>query len=233
MKDESQNAAVLNAPVSGGRFAAGEDPAKRQQIMDGAKRVFMKMGFDAASMNDVTREAGVSKGTLYVYFANKEDLFSAMIDNERAHFVANIRTALADDADVTASLYECGMVFVTHITSEKTINAMRTVIGVRERMPSLCQGFFKGPENLRTVLRDFLQRQAALGRVEIEDFDMAARQFLEMAGGGYFKLRLFGDLDAPPAKEEIDYVVRGALRVFMKAYGTQPKSPSDGQPSAT
>ncbi|MQB41867.1 TetR/AcrR family transcriptional regulator [Rhizobium sp. ICMP 5592] len=225
MKHEPQNVAVLNAPASGGRWAAGEDPVKRQQILEGAKRVFMKMGFDAASMNDVTREAGVSKGTLYVYFANKEDLFSAMMDSERAHFVANIRTVLADDADMATSLYDCGMVFVTHITSDKTMNAMRTIIGVRERMPSLCQGFFKGPENLRTVLRDFLQRQAALGRVEIEDFDMAARQFLEMAGGGYFKLRLFGDLETPPSKEEIDYVVRGALRVFVKAYGTEQKCP--------
>lgn len=59
-----------DAVTASGRFAAGEDPAKRRQILDGAKRVFMRMGFDAASMNDVTREAGVSKGTLYVYFGN-------------------------------------------------------------------------------------------------------------------------------------------------------------------
>ena len=48
----------------GGRPAAGEDPVKREQILDGALCVFMQMGFDAASMNDITREAGVSKGTL-------------------------------------------------------------------------------------------------------------------------------------------------------------------------
>ena len=41
------------------------------------------MGFDAASMNDITREAGVSKGTIYVYFANKEELFEALIEEER------------------------------------------------------------------------------------------------------------------------------------------------------
>lgn len=221
MKHESQNSVVLNAPApaSGGRWAAGEDPAKRQQILEGAKRVFMKMGFDAASMNDVTREAGVSKGTLYVYFANKEDLFSAMMDSERAYFVGLVRTTLADEADVASSLYDFGMVFVTHVTSDKTISAMRTVIGVRERMPSLCQRFFTGPENLRTVLRGFLERKAAVGQVKIEDFDMAARHFLEMASGGYFKLRLFGDMDVPPSKEEIDYVVRGAVRVFLAAYG--------------
>ncbi|WP_047457157.1 TetR/AcrR family transcriptional regulator [Rhizobium rhizogenes] len=223
MKHEPQNVAVLNAPASGGRWAAGEDPVKRQQILEGAKRVFMKMGFDAASMNDVTREAGVSKGTLYVYFANKEDLFSAMMDSERAHFVQILRTTLADDADMAASLYEFGMVFVTHVTSEKTISAMRTLIGVRERMPSLCRQFFTGPENLRTILRDFLERQVAAGRLHIEDFDLAARHFLEMASGSYFKIRLLGEMDAPPSKEEIDYVVRGAIRVFLAGYGIHQK----------
>lgn len=180
----------------------------------------MKMGFDAASMNDVTREAGVSKGTLYVYFANKEDLFAAIVNSERAHFVEIVRAALVDDADIASSLLQFGKVFATHVTSDKTISAMRTVVGVRERMPTLCQRFFTGPDNLRTVLRSFLERKAEAGAVEIEDFDLAARQFLEMASGGYFKLRLFGDMDAPPSADEIDYVVRGAVRVFLAAYAT-------------
>jgi len=169
----------------------------------------------------VTREAGVSKGTLYVYFANKEDLFSAMMDSERAQFIGLARTVLADDADIASSLYEFGMVFATYVTSDKAISAVRTVIGVRDRMPSLCQRFFTGPDNLRTVLRGFLERKAEAGSVDIDDFDLAARQFLEMASGGYFKLRLFGDMDQPPSKEEIDYVVRGAVRVFLAAYGAK------------
>jgi AcrR family transcriptional regulator len=218
MKHDPQQTAPVNAPASGGRWAAGEDPVKRQQILEGATRVFMKMGFDAASMNDVTREAGVSKGTLYVYFANKEDLFSAMIDAERSRFVAAIRETLSEGLDVETNLFEFGKVFVTHVTSDKAISAMRSVIGVRERMPGLCQRFFTGPENLRTVLRGFLERQGEAGRLDIEDFDMAARHFLDMASGSYFKLRLFGDMDIPPSKKEIDYVVRGAVRVFMAAY---------------
>src|ERR1044072_134597 len=95
-----EDTAVLSPPNQGGRFAAGEDPGKRTQIVDGARRVFLKLGFDAASMNDVTREAGVSKGTLYVYFANKEELFHAMVEAERTRFVATVRAALTENADV-------------------------------------------------------------------------------------------------------------------------------------
>jgi AcrR family transcriptional regulator len=205
--------------AASGRWPAGEDPAKRQQILEGAKRVFMKMGFDAASMNDVTREAGVSKGTLYVYFANKEELFSAMIESERAAFVASVRTALAEHDDVETGLYDFAVSFITHVTDEKVIDAMRTVLGVRDRMPQLCQRFFKGPENLRTILCDFLQQHVAAGKLEIDDLDLAAGQFLDLASGSFFKLRLFGSMDRPPPPSEIDRVARGAIRMFLATYG--------------
>lgn len=221
MTEKLKIAAEENQTAAGGRWAAGEDPVKRQQILDGAKRVFMKMGFDAASMNDVTREAGVSKGTLYVYFANKEELFSAMIESERAAFLASIRTALNEPADMEAGLYDFAVSFITHVTDEKIIDAMRTVLGVRDRMPQLCQGFLKGPENLRTVLCDFLTRQVAAGTLVIDDLELAAGQFLDLASGSYFKLRLFGTMDQPPSQPEIDRVARGAIRVFLAAYGPQ------------
>ena len=45
----------------------------------------MSVGFDAASMNDIAAAAGVSKGTLYVYFDSKVALFEALIREERVH----------------------------------------------------------------------------------------------------------------------------------------------------
>lgn len=212
-----------NSSSAGGRWAAGEDPIKREQILDGAHRVFMRLGFDAASMNDVTREAGVSKGTLYVYFANKEDLFTAIIERQRATFIATMRMALAEHEDLEAGLYDFGVTFVRHMTDEKVITAMRTVLGVRERMPVLCKRFFKGPENLRTVLQDFLVRHMEDGKLQIDDLELAAAQFLDLSSGSFFKLRLFGSMDAPPPEAEIERVIKGAVRTFLAAYGTGPR----------
>ena len=56
--------------------------AKRRQIMDGARSAFLAAGFDGASMNDIARSAGVSKGTLYAYFNSKDELFEAIIRAE-------------------------------------------------------------------------------------------------------------------------------------------------------
>ena len=62
--------AILQSPPAAAG-AGDEDSAKRRQIVEGARNVFLAQGFDAASMNDIARAAGVSKGTLYVYFNNK------------------------------------------------------------------------------------------------------------------------------------------------------------------
>ncbi len=219
--DTSKTLPVIETSAPAGRFAAGSDPAKREQIIDGAKRVFMQKGFDAASMNDITREAGVSKGTIYVYFDNKEDLFVAMVERERAAFLAALRTALNDNENVETGLRAFGIRFLEHLTDEKTVNAMRTVLGVRERMPDLCARFFRGPQNLRTVLQDFLTLHVKVGTLVIDDIDLASGQFLDLASGSFFKFRLFGTMPEAPPRQEIERVIRGAIHVFMAAYGAK------------
>src|SRR5437016_12447685 len=64
------------------RLVAEEDSSKRRQILDGASKVFMDLGFDGASMGEIARAAGVSKGTLYVYFSDKNRLFEAIVERE-------------------------------------------------------------------------------------------------------------------------------------------------------
>ncbi len=205
---------------SSSRFAAGEDPVKRGQILDGAKRVFMKMGFDAASMNDVTREAGVSKGTIYVYFDSKEDLFAALIEREKGRFTETLRDILADSHDVEDGLRRFGIAFARQILVGDMIPAMRTVLGVVDRMPGLCSRFLSAaPANARTVLEAFLRRKMAEGALKSVDEELAARQFIDLATGTYFKLKLFNEVKAVPDQTEIDRVVDSAIYVFMAAYG--------------
>src|SRR5215470_3506409 len=77
-EEEMSGQSVLERPA---RDVAG-DTAKREQILEGARRVFLGQGFDAASMGEIARAAGVSKGTLYVYFKNKEDLFESIVHEQ-------------------------------------------------------------------------------------------------------------------------------------------------------
>jgi AcrR family transcriptional regulator len=219
MPENKQPPCETATPV--GRFSAGGDPAKREQILEGAKRVFMTVGFDAASMNDITREAGVSKGTIYVYFANKDDLFTALMERERALVGQWMKDMLSSIDSAEEGLRRFGMGFAERITSDATISAMRTMIGVVPRMPNLSKRFFQGDAlDARIALEQFLKRQIANGTLAIDDVELAARQFVELSSGIFMKMRLFGHMSSPPPEDEISRVIEGAVKVFLAAYGT-------------
>ena len=57
-------------------------PEKQRLILQGAACVFARDGYEGASMSRIAARAGVSKGTLYNYFAGKAELFSAWVAGE-------------------------------------------------------------------------------------------------------------------------------------------------------
>lgn len=205
----------------GGRPAAGEDPVKREQILDGAQRVFMRLGFDASSMNDITREAGVSKGTLYVYFKNKEDLFAAIIQRKKSLVFERLRDIVAADMSVAETLFEFGVTFGAHLLSDDAIRGQRIVIGVIDRMPELADSFFRfGPNTGPALLSNYLARQVELGRLKpIDDPMFTSRQLGDLCMAGLYRPRLFGEMREPPSQERIEQNVEWAVRLFLNTYG--------------
>ena len=205
----------------GGRPAAGEDPVKREQILDGALCVFMQMGFDAASMNDITREAGVSKGTLYVYFKNKEDLFAAIIERQKMRIFGQLQEILEKNLSVAETLHDFGVLFTTHLLSEKTIRGMRMVIGVIDRMPGLANQFMvAGPNSGPAMLARYLERQAEIGTLkDVDDPMRVGRQFGDLCLAGLFRLRLFGEMKDAPTADQVERNVASAVKVFLNTYG--------------
>lgn len=218
---KTDGASMTQPEPQGGRPAAGEDPVKREQILDGALCVFMRMGFDAASMNDITRQAGVSKGTLYVYFKNKEDLFAAIIERQKMRIFGRLQEILERNKPIAEQLHDFGILFASHMLAENPIRGMRMVIGVFDRMPKLANVFLAvGPNSGPVVLANYLQKQLALGNLrDIDDPMMAGRQFTELCLGGLFRLRLFGEMPDPPTDEQVERNVASAIKVFMNTYG--------------
>lgn len=60
--------------------------ARREHILDAAERCFARAGFHRTTMQDICKEAAVSPGALYIYFANKEDLIAGICERDRAEF---------------------------------------------------------------------------------------------------------------------------------------------------
>ena len=199
-------------------IAAEEDNAKRRQIVEGARSVFLARGFDAASMGDIAKAAGVSKGTLYVYFKDKDELFSAIVHGECAMQAEGVFEFDHADHDVEAVLMRHGQAFVRNIGDPNRLSSLRTVIGIVERMPDLGRKLYEaGPAIAIAKLADYLRAQVDAGVLAVEDCEVAAAQFIETCLATMFKPMLF-NFAPPPTPERIRHVVGIAVRTFLAAY---------------
>src|SRR5580692_9954539 len=118
-----------------------EDSAKRRQIVQGARSIFLAQGFDAASMNDIAKAAGVSKGTLYVYFDNKEQLFEAIVHEECLAHAEGAFNLDASDHDVEKNLRRLGAAYIECVCRREKASALGTVIAIAGRMPEVGRVF--------------------------------------------------------------------------------------------
>jgi len=195
----------------------GAEPAKRRQILAGARRVFLELGFDGASMGAIARSAGVSKGTLYVYFASKQELFTAMIADERARIRSRFDLDAADP-DVEASLKRMGMALLAFIAGPVNIRAVRTVMGISERIPSVGRAFYEdGPGRGADKLTRFIEAHVRAGRLAVADPRLAAAQFLMLLQAGVVNELLHCVRDAPD-EAEIVRRVDEAVATFLARY---------------
>src|SRR5689334_21715247 len=124
------------------RIVAEEDTSKRRQILDGARKVFMNLGFDGASMGEIARSAGVSKGTLYVYFADKNRLFEAIVEEESLE-QGRIAFNFDPARDVETTLREFGRAYIQVVCRPRGGHAVRTVMAIAERMPDVGRRFYE------------------------------------------------------------------------------------------
>jgi AcrR family transcriptional regulator len=208
---------AAEAGAKPGRRVAGQDPAKRNQILDGAKRCFLEVGFDAASMNDLTAAAGVSKGTLYVYFEDKAAILMSLIEREKRAALSAAADVLNSEGPTRDVLTRFGIHVTTNLTSDVVIKAQRMVLGIAERMPEVAQTFFAGDTfSAHTTLKDYLD--AHPDEFDIADTDLASRQFLELSMASIYKRRLFGNLATPASEAQIARVVASAVDIFMSYY---------------
>jgi AcrR family transcriptional regulator len=198
-------------------LAAEEDSSKRRQILDGARRVFMDLGFDGASMNEIARSAGVSKGTLYVYFADKNRLFEAIVHGEAlAH--GQVVFNFDPGRDVETTLREFGKAHIELVCRPGGGSAIRTVMAIAERMPDVGRRYYENVlEKTINRLADYLQAHVRSNDLAIENCQLAASQFHQMCQASLFLPFVFQAAPAPSA-ERIAEVIESATRMFMAAY---------------
>jgi AcrR family transcriptional regulator len=202
-------------------LVADEDSSKRRQILDGARKVFMDLGFDGASMNEIARSAGVSKGTLYVYFADKNRLFEAIVEQdslEQGKVVFNFDPA----RDAETTLRDFGRAYILLLCRPGGGSSIRTVMAIAERMPDVGRRFYENvlEKNIST-LAGYLRAHVRPNDLAIDDCQLAASQFMMMCQASLFLPFVF-QAEPAPSPERIARVVDSATRMFLATYRAKP-----------
>ncbi len=198
-----------------------EDQPKRLEILNGARRVFHAEGFDGASMGQIAHAAGVSKGTLYVYFESKEALFKALVIQDRKESAERLFQCGDEHADLPTMLQSVGESFVAMMVRPDHIALLRTVIGASEKFPESGRVFYEnGPCRGAKRLAALLRPHVEAGELVIDDIEAAAGHFFALSQGGLVKPMLFG-CDDVPGDKEIRAAVAEAVRIFLRAFAPE------------
>jgi len=190
--------------------------AKRDQILSGARAVFLRDGFAAASTDTIAAEAKVSKRTLYVYYPSKEELFADVmrkltIENPQTRALETIEEMLpSNEEELRRDLLGLAREIVAAMMQPDYLALLRTTIADTHRFPQL-GGIYRAtvPERGMRSIAVFIEKCRMRGVVGPDvDGDTAARMFV----GPLLTYAVLDGLLAegpprPPAQEKIEDIV--------------------------
>ena len=196
--------------------------AKRDQILSGARGVFLRDGFAAASTDAIAAAAKVSKRTLYVYYPSKEELFADVmrkltIENPQIRALKTMEEiSPSSEEELRRDLLRLAQKIVATMMQPDYLALLRTTIADTHRFPQL-GGIFRAtvPERALRNFVVFIEKSRERGVIGPDvDGDTAARMFV----GPLLTYAVLDGLFAegpprPPAQEKIEDIVD----LYMKA----------------
>jgi AcrR family transcriptional regulator len=193
--------------------------ARREAILDVARAVFLEEGYANASMSTIAARVGGSKGTLYNYFKNKEELFIAYVVRHCAWQSAAMFELSAELDDIRAALTKLGRTYLSIVLTDFNMLNFRLIVAEAQRTPEIGKAFYEtGPGRGGKLLGEILKQAADLGRLKIDDPERAAHLFIGLCQNRLLKARLCNAVPEP-TPEEIDAEVLPAVEVFLRAFG--------------
>ncbi|GAA6209001.1 TetR/AcrR family transcriptional regulator [Cognatishimia sp. WU-CL00825] len=192
---------------------------KVDQVLAGAREVFLRDGFEGASVDDIARQSGVSKATLYSYFSDKRQLFVDVVTCECDRMAVDIVSQFDEDTPLRDCLKTAAIGLTTYLLSDFAQKVFRICVAESDRFPELGQAYYQsGPAKGQAMMCEYLKESIAQGELVIDNIPMAAEQFSELCKARLFLRASFGvqtEFDAA----EIETVAEEAVQTFLARYG--------------
>lgn len=192
---------------------------KFDQVLSGARTVFMADGFEGASVDEIARVAAVSKATLYSYFPDKRHLFMEVANAECARQSQEALDNVDRSAPPEQVLTQAGHHFLRFLTSTFGVQIFRICVAEADRFPEIGRRFYSsGPAVMRAEMALYFEQAVARGELQIDDYILAADQFGELCKADLWPRLIFGVIKSA-TDAEINRVVDGAVKTFLARYG--------------
>jgi len=164
---------------------------RREAILAAALDEFSARGFEAARLDDVAKRAGVAKGTIYLYFRDKESLFQELIRAMLAPLVAIIEGMGAADVPLARVSEHIVDLFVREVYETRRKDVIRLILTEGNRFPHIAEFYYREVlSRIIAAVRALLKRAAARGEVPpgLVDFPqlIAAPGIVAVIWGGLF-----------------------------------------------
>jgi AcrR family transcriptional regulator len=210
-----EDAMSLATPTPRHRRWQRRPDERPQQILEAAFRVFGKQGLHQATLDEVAREAGITKGTIYLYFPSKADLFVAML---RARITAVIPAMASADGraapSLEARLAGVGRDLYQFLSSPGYLSMFRTIISEVAQFPELAaQVYREGVLAANRRLAGVIEAAARAGQCRETNAMIAARAFVGMFLVFAISQRLLGGERIYPIPD--DAVVDTVTDIFL------------------
>jgi AcrR family transcriptional regulator len=224
--DRHDSVDIAHTAGESGRGAAAADgvrlaraAARRDAILKAALKEFSARGFAATRIDDVAHTAGVAKGTIYLYFSDKETLFQELIRQNLTPVMGAFATGLASDVSLAAFADQAIEIFVREIYETDRKEILRLMINEGPRFSSLAEFYYR--EVLAPIFAVFRARMSrARERGEI-DSDVLIR-FPQLLGAASLVAILWQSLFERFEPLDVRALLRGYFDILL---AERPRSP--------
>lgn len=193
--------------------------SKQAQILAGADAIFTEHGYEGASMSQIARRAGVSKGTLYNHFDGKAALFAAHVKQKTCQNLRMVFQPVQDNLSPRETLEGVARTIISVLTAPSNLALYRIVVSEAEHFPHLAQTLWdSGPEPGISTFATWLEDRTRKGEMNVSDPRFAAEQFFALCQTRIvIRRRLQLPVSTTPADRE--KIATSTADMFLKFYG--------------
>ncbi|WP_426034353.1 TetR/AcrR family transcriptional regulator [Cypionkella sp. TWP1-2-1b2] len=194
---------------------------KFDQVLEGARIVFMRDGFERASVDDIAREAGVSKATLYAYFPDKRLLFLEIASTECRRQADEAESHIDPNTPIADILRMAAQKITAFMLSDFGQRIYRIAVAESENFPAVAHQFYhSGPKLVQDRIAEILRCATERGELIIDDIPFAAAQFAQLCKVDIQDRMIFTPMPCCTAADTTR-VIEGAVSMFMARYGVK------------